>query len=329
MVDSELAAHQAGAWVTKEFPGAEGISEEERLGFVVQSARKWLWRTEVTQRAYDAHPGPKLTMRYEELLVDAPGQVRMLLDRLGLEMSDAELLATLDRHAFENVPAERRGSLEFFRAASPGLWRENLSAEEQAAMEEVIGPKLSELGMRRRESESWSCPSATTPGSYRNVSTRRRAGGRGDRRGRLAPRDARRRGRRACPAFGGQGPLCRARDIGWRAAEGDVILFVDVRSRPGPHWGRVLTGLFEDPRVALAGSDVLIRGGTTLGARAGERQQFYALRKYTTDAWFRPYLPTCNLAARARAHLEAVDGFREIRSGAGQRKFRGVLEEPR
>jgi hypothetical protein len=146
VVDSELAAHQAGAWVTKEFPGAEGISEEERFGFVVQSARKWLWRTEVTQRAYDAHPGPKLTTRYEELLVDAPGQLRMLLDWLGLEMSDAELLATLDRHAFENVPVERRGSLEFFRAASPGLWRENLSAEEQAAMEEVIGPKLRELG---------------------------------------------------------------------------------------------------------------------------------------------------------------------------------------
>jgi hypothetical protein len=44
------------------------------------------------------------------------------------------------------VPAERRGSLEFFRAASPGLWRENLTAEEQGAMEDVIGPKLREIG---------------------------------------------------------------------------------------------------------------------------------------------------------------------------------------
>ena len=146
VVDSDLAAHQPGAWVTKEFPGAEGISERERLGFVVQSARKWLWRTEVTQRAYDAHPGPKLTIRYEDLLVDAPGQMRMLLDWLGLAMADGELRAALDRHAFESVPAERRGSLEFFRAASPGLWRENLNVEEQAAMEEVMGPKLRELG---------------------------------------------------------------------------------------------------------------------------------------------------------------------------------------
>ena len=146
VVDSDLAAHMPGAWVTKEFPGAQGLSDAERLPFVVQSARKWLWRTEVTQRAYDAHPGPKLTMRYEDLLADPRAHMRALLDWLALDMPDAELEATLDRHAFENVPAERRGSLEFFRAASPGLWRENLTAEEQAAMEDVIGPKLRELG---------------------------------------------------------------------------------------------------------------------------------------------------------------------------------------
>jgi hypothetical protein len=79
VVDSDLAAHQAGAWVTKEFPGAQGISEDDRHAFVVQSARKWLWRTEVTQRAYDAHPGPKLVMRYEEILADSKGQMRLLL----------------------------------------------------------------------------------------------------------------------------------------------------------------------------------------------------------------------------------------------------------
>ncbi len=85
-------------------------------------------------------------MRYEDLLADPRAHMRALLDWLALDMPDSELEATLDRHAFENVPAERRGSLEFFRAASPGLWRENLTAEEQAAMEDVIGPKLRELG---------------------------------------------------------------------------------------------------------------------------------------------------------------------------------------
>ena len=125
---------------------------------------------------------------------------------------------------------------------------------------------------------------------------------------------------------GGKGPYA-ARNVGWRAADSEVLLFVDVRSRPRPNWGRVLTGRFQDPSVALAGSNVLTRGGTTLGARLGERQQFYELRKYTTDAWFRPYVPTCNLAAR-RTDLEAIGGFREIRSGADADLCWRTLERP-
>lgn len=125
---------------------------------------------------------------------------------------------------------------------------------------------------------------------------------------------------------GGNGPYA-ARNVGWRAAEGEVILFVDVRSRPRPEWAHTLTSLFEDASVALAGSDVVIRDGETLGARVSERQQFYKLEKYTTDAWFRPYLPTCNLAAR-RTDVEAADGFQEIRSGADADFCWRVLDRP-
>jgi hypothetical protein len=146
VVDSDLAAHQAGAWVTKEFPGAQGISEEGRLAFVAQSAKKWLWRTEVTQRAYEAHPGPKLLVRYEDILVDPAAQLRSLLDWLGLRMGDGDLQAAIERHAFERVPEEKRGGREFFRAASPGLWQQNFRPEEQAVLEEVMGPKLREIG---------------------------------------------------------------------------------------------------------------------------------------------------------------------------------------
>jgi glycosyltransferase involved in cell wall biosynthesis len=113
---------------------------------------------------------------------------------------------------------------------------------------------------------------------------------------------------------GGHGPYA-ARNVGWRAADADVVLFCDVRSRPRPEWARLTAELFADPSVALAGSEVRIRGGSSLGARAGERHQFFELRKYVEDGFFRPYLPTCNLAARRR-DLAAVGGFEEIRSGA-------------
>ena len=125
---------------------------------------------------------------------------------------------------------------------------------------------------------------------------------------------------------GGRGPYA-ARNLGWRAADADVILFCDVRSRPRPEWARRTAGLFADPSVALGGSEVVIRGGSSLGARAGERHQFFQLHKYIENGFFRPYLPTCNLAAR-REDLAAVDGFEEVRSGADADLCWRILDRP-
>lgn len=112
----------------------------------------------------------------------------------------------------------------------------------------------------------------------------------------------------------GRGPYA-ARNIGWRASDADVVLFLDVRSRPHGAWARRLSEAFKDSAVAVASSDVIVRGGRTLGARAGERHQFFLREKYSIDGFFRPYAPTCNLGVR-RADLAAVDGFEEVRSGA-------------
>ncbi len=50
------------------------------------------------------------------------------------------------RNAFEAVRKRRRGPGKAVRAATPGLWRQNLTAEEQQAMHEIMGDKLRELG---------------------------------------------------------------------------------------------------------------------------------------------------------------------------------------
>ncbi len=125
---------------------------------------------------------------------------------------------------------------------------------------------------------------------------------------------------------GGRGPYA-ARNAGWRAADADVILFLDVRSRPRPAWAGRTAGLFADPSVAVAGSEVVIRGGDSLASRAGEQHQFFALRKYVDDPVHRPYFPTCNLAVR-RTDLEAVGGFDEIRSGADAVLCWRILDRP-
>ncbi len=127
-------------------------------------------------------------------------------------------------------------------------------------------------------------------------------------------------------ASGGRGPYA-ARNVGWRAAGGELVFFLDVRSRPRPRWSRRVEAAFEDPDVGIVGTDVTILGGASLGARASERQQFYRLDKYNENAFFRPYSPTCNLATR-RTDLEIVDGFQEIRTGADADLCWRILDLP-
>lgn len=146
VVDSELAAVARGSWLGDVFPVVAGIAEEERMTFVEQSAHKWLWRTEVVEQAYAAHQGPKLLVRYEDMLADAAGQMRRVFHWLALEIGDSELETLVESQAFERLPAEHRGDDKIFRAARPGLWRENLTGDELQILERVMGPKLRELG---------------------------------------------------------------------------------------------------------------------------------------------------------------------------------------
>jgi hypothetical protein len=146
VVDSELAAAAKGSWLGDVFPVVGGIGADERLAFVEQSAYKWLWRTEVVEQTYAAHQGPKLLVRYEDMLANATGQLHRVFHWLGLEVGEGEVEALVESQSFERLPAEHRGPDKIFRAAQPGLWRENLTEEEQQAAIRVMGPKLRELG---------------------------------------------------------------------------------------------------------------------------------------------------------------------------------------
>jgi hypothetical protein len=146
VMDSELAALAPGTWATPLIGGRE-LGSEERLDWIRRWAALWLLRMEGLQRAYDERPHEqRMMIRYEDLLDDTPASVRALYDWLGLEISDAELDAVVARNDFASIPAELTGPKHFARAATPGLWRKNLSAAEQELLHELIGSKLRELG---------------------------------------------------------------------------------------------------------------------------------------------------------------------------------------
>lgn len=141
VVDSELDAVSAGGWALQRLPGQAPVAD--RNTYLSGRALTWLRRTEIVQRAYDAHePALRMLIRYEDLLDDRDEQLARLASWLDLD--EPALLAAGRELAIERVAD--RGPGRFVRAGSPGLWRENLSADEQAVLAEILGPKLRELG---------------------------------------------------------------------------------------------------------------------------------------------------------------------------------------
>jgi hypothetical protein len=148
VVDSMLHAQSGGGW---RLGGPAGFTplqgESERLQFVRRHSRLWVNRTLAVQRAYDAHPPDlRITIRYEDLRSDTMGTLRPLVDWLGVHRTDEELEAAVAALAFEAYPAKAKGPTKALRAASPGLWRENLSDTEQLAVNEIMGETLERLG---------------------------------------------------------------------------------------------------------------------------------------------------------------------------------------
>jgi len=125
---------------------------------------------------------------------------------------------------------------------------------------------------------------------------------------------------------GARGPYA-ARNVGWRASGADIVLFLDIRSRPRPDWLLRFGEAFEEPGVALVTSDVRVQGGPSLAERVAERHGFFQRERYEREDAFRPYAPTCNLGVRRDA-LVAVDGFKELRSTADMDICWRILDDP-
>lgn len=145
VVDSEVDAASKGSWLTA-YGGDLEWTPEQRLDFVRERAYRWAWRQEIVAKAYDAHPAElRLKMSYEDLLSDTEAGLREILAWLGVTPR-ADLAELVSKGSFEAVPESERGKGKFVRSASPGAWRDNLTPDECAALDEICGPQLHALG---------------------------------------------------------------------------------------------------------------------------------------------------------------------------------------
>ena len=91
-------------------------------------------------RGFDAHPGPKILITYEQLRGNTKEAMRRIGSELQLPGDPAVLDAIVDKHAWENVPEEEKGSGKIRRKAKPGGWEEDLTPEQVSTIEDLAGP---------------------------------------------------------------------------------------------------------------------------------------------------------------------------------------------
>lgn len=146
VVDSMLEADSPGGWRTR-VEGVEALATpEQRLAAIRRQSQLWLVRTEATQRACARLAAEQtIVVRYEDLLADTEAELGRLDGWLGIDRGTRGAGKASRHHRFGSLRNRLRGRRKGVRAASPGLWRQNLSADEQAAMGKILGAKLAEL----------------------------------------------------------------------------------------------------------------------------------------------------------------------------------------
>ncbi|MGB3681077.1 MAG: sulfotransferase [Rubrobacteraceae bacterium] len=134
------------------------IFTEERLG---QLARRWAYRT---RKAHEE--GPELygkgylEIRYEDLLGDAPGVLKQVLDLLGARTDSRTLDYCIQASSFERASNREQGKEDagsFFRKGVAGDWRNVFTGKDRETFDRFAGEDLAKFG--------YESPRAQKPGT--------------------------------------------------------------------------------------------------------------------------------------------------------------------
>ena len=145
---SAFDASRKGSWRYEWHDrGATGrpVPDEKPDAFVRKRAEKYLHHIGNAKKAYDVHQGRKALIRYEDLKADTLGTIHRLCSALEIPTSEDQLARIVEKHAWENVPEEEKGEGKFYRKATPGGWREDLTPDQARVIERITAPLLREF----------------------------------------------------------------------------------------------------------------------------------------------------------------------------------------
>jgi Sulfotransferase domain len=146
---SGLDAARKGSWQYENAADRgwkrEALADNQPDVWVRRRAQNYVRHAGKARDAYEAHKGPKVLIRYEELRDDTLGTMERLYSTLGIEVGGEELARAVERHAWENIPEKEKGQGKFYRKATPGGWREDLTPGQVEIVEQVSAALLKEF----------------------------------------------------------------------------------------------------------------------------------------------------------------------------------------
>jgi hypothetical protein len=148
VVSSTLDGARKGNWLyeRKDEGGwkRDSLPDKNPDAFTRRWANVYMQHAGNAKKAFDAHKGPKVMVRYEDLRADTLGTMRRIYSTLGIPVDEDELVRAVEKHSWENIPEKKKGGGKFYRKASPGGWREDLTAKQIKQVERITASLLEE-----------------------------------------------------------------------------------------------------------------------------------------------------------------------------------------
>jgi hypothetical protein len=146
---SWMDARRKGGWQhkggDKEENESETLADRDPDAYMKKRAKTYLQVMGNAKKAYEAHNGRKVLVRYEDLRADTLGTMKRIYSTLEIPVDEAQLIPAVNKHSWENIPEDEKGEGKFYRKATPGGWREDLTPEQVKTVEKITAPLLDEL----------------------------------------------------------------------------------------------------------------------------------------------------------------------------------------
>jgi hypothetical protein len=147
VVASSMDARSEGSWLQERREDQRRVSKPGRNpnAYAKMRANSYVRQIEKTRQAYRAHGGSKVMVRYEDLRADTLNTMKRIYSSLEIPVDEAELAHSVEKNSWENIPAEQKGEGKKRRKATPGGWREDLTAKQVEIVEDITAPLLNEF----------------------------------------------------------------------------------------------------------------------------------------------------------------------------------------